>query len=130
VPADRPHGDPCPFFFVEPSSWNNTAAEAEGTGSAGGRMTRIDRADDDWACAASVPSTTEAHLLAGRLEAGGIPALVAGANFAGLYPCLTDELGGVRVLVPEPYRALAQRMIEAYARGDYALDDNADVGID
>ena len=40
---------------------------------------------------------------------------------------LAPALGGVRILVPASYLQQAQSVIEAYGRGDFELDEHADV---
>lgn len=71
---------------------------------------------------------TEAYLLQGCLVAGGVPAVVADANHVQADLLIAPALGGVRILAPESFLAEAARIIAAYERGDYALDDDADVG--
>jgi hypothetical protein len=68
----------------------------------------------------------DAHLVHGRLVAGGVPAVVADTNQADLM--IGPAQGGVRILAPEPYQALAREILGAYERGDFQLDDDADVG--
>jgi Putative prokaryotic signal transducing protein len=70
---------------------------------------------------------TEAEMLRGRLEAEGVPAIVADAYTARAIP-LYLAIGGVRVMVPEAYLERAREILKADARGDYALDDRTDVG--
>ena len=41
---------------------------------------------------------------------------------------LAPALGGVRILVPGDHLAQALAVLEAYARGEFALGDDADVG--
>jgi hypothetical protein len=62
----------------------------------------------------------EAYLLQSRLEAEGIPALVADALAFHNVPLGS---GGVRVLVPESFLARATEIRNEIARGDTALDD-------
>ncbi|MBV8746903.1 MAG: DUF2007 domain-containing protein [Xanthobacteraceae bacterium] len=69
----------------------------------------------------------EAEMLRGRLEAEGVPAMVAD-TLAYQTNVLKLALGGVRVMVPEAYLAQAREIVRADARGDYALDDGTDVG--
>lgn len=71
---------------------------------------------------------TDAFLLCGMLEAGGVPAVVADANHVQADLLIAPALGGVRILAPESYLAQAAGVIAAYERGEYALDDDADVG--
>lgn len=70
----------------------------------------------------------DAHLACGCLVAAGIPAVVADANHAQADQLIAPAMGGVRVLVPESYLQQAGEVLEALARGDFALGDDADVG--
>lgn len=71
---------------------------------------------------------TDAWLLRGVLVAGGVPAVVADANHVQADLLIAPALGGVRVLAPHSYLAQAAGLIAAWERGDFALDDDADVG--
>lgn len=71
---------------------------------------------------------TDAFMAQGCLVAAGIPAVVADANHAQAYQLIIPALGGVRVQVPEAYLQQAHEALQALARGDFALDEDADVG--
>ena len=71
---------------------------------------------------------TEAFLAQGCLVAGGVPAVLADANHVQADQLIASAIGGVRVLVPEAYVQQSKAMLEALERGDYALDDDFDVG--
>lgn len=71
---------------------------------------------------------TDAWLLRGVLEAGGVPAVVADANHVQADLLIAPALGGVRILAPREYLAQSAEIIAAYERGEYALGDDADVG--
>jgi hypothetical protein len=71
---------------------------------------------------------TDAYLLQGCLVAGGVPAVVADANHVQADLLIAPALGGVRILAPASYLVQAEEIIAAYERGEYALDDDADVG--
>jgi hypothetical protein len=71
---------------------------------------------------------TDAYLLAGVLAAGGVPAVVADANHVQADLLIAPALGGVRILAPREHLAQAAAIIAAFERGEYALDDDADVG--
>jgi hypothetical protein len=71
---------------------------------------------------------TDAYLLQGCLVAGGVPAVVADAHHVQADLLIAPALGGVRILAPQAYLQQAQQILAAYERGDYALDDDADVG--
>lgn len=88
----------------------------------------IDPADDPLTSIASFITPTEAYVLQGRLEAEGIRAVVADAETVQMNSLLSPALGGVRVLVPRSAVSRAHEIKAAIARGDYALDEDADVG--
>ena len=71
---------------------------------------------------------TDAHLAQGCLVANGIPAVVADVNHAQAYQLIIPAMGGVRVQVPKAYLEQAHETLRALARGDFALDENTDVG--
>ncbi|QYF91663.1 DUF2007 domain-containing protein [Massilia sp. PAMC28688] len=71
---------------------------------------------------------TDAHLARGFLVASGIPAVVADANHAQAYELIAPAMGGVRVLAPEEYIEEARRLLASREQGDFALDDDQDVG--
>ena len=70
----------------------------------------------------------EASLMQGCLEASGIPAVLADAHLMQTDLLLAPALGGVRILVPATYVQQAQATIEAFQRGEFALDEDSDVG--
>ena len=69
----------------------------------------------------------EASLVQGCLAASGIPAVLADAHLVQTDLLLAPALGGVRILVPEDHLVQAQAVLEAYRRGEFALDEDADV---
>jgi hypothetical protein len=70
----------------------------------------------------------EASLVQGCLVASGIPAVLADAHLVQTDLLLAPALGGVRILAPEAYLQQAQAVLEAFQRGEFALDEDADVG--
>lgn len=70
----------------------------------------------------------EAHTACGCLVAAGVPAVVADNNHIQANQLMAPAMGGVRVLVPESFIGQSQEVLEALARGDFALGDDADVG--
>ena len=70
----------------------------------------------------------EASLMQGCMEASGIPAVLADAHLMQADLLLAPALGGVRILVPAAYVQEAQAVIEAFKRGEFALDEDSDVG--
>jgi hypothetical protein len=71
---------------------------------------------------------TDAFVAQGCLRAAGVPAVVADNHHVQAYELLSPALGGVRILVPESYIAQSKEVLAALERGDFALDDDADVG--
>lgn len=84
--------------------------------------------EGDFVLVARFATPIEAHVLQSRLVAEGVPAIVADAHMVGANPFLSIAVGGVRVLVPESHLDRADEIVKAVQRGDYALDDQADVG--
>jgi hypothetical protein len=71
---------------------------------------------------------TEAHMLASCLRAAGIPAHASDTSLVQAQPLWFNALGGARVRVPEALFSQAQGVVAALERGDFALDDDFDVG--
>jgi len=69
----------------------------------------------------------EASLMQGCLEASGIPAVLADTHLMQTDLLLAPALGGVRILVPAPYLQQAQEVIGAFGRGEFELDEDAEV---
>jgi hypothetical protein len=70
----------------------------------------------------------DAYLLQSRLDAEGVPAIVADALTYQNMAFGAAVVGGVRVLVPESYLARAAEIKKQIDRGVFALDDKSDVG--
>ena len=85
-----------------------------------------DPADGDWHTLVRFFSPTEAYLLRGVLQAGGVPAMVADAHLVQAHSLLASAIP-VRVMVPERLLAQAEAVVEAYQRGDFALPDDDDL---
>ena len=66
-----------------------------------------------------------AYLLQSRLDAEGVPAIIADA-FAYQNMPFGAGVGGIRVLVPESYCERAAEIKNDIDRGDYKLDDKAE----
>ena len=64
----------------------------------------------------------EANVLRARLEAEEIPAFVADEHLVGANWLLSNALGGVKVQVPRDCIPDAKAIIEAVAKGEYALE--------
>ncbi|MBT0959586.1 putative signal transducing protein [Denitromonas iodatirespirans] len=86
------------------------------------------RDDGDWLMAARCLDATEAHLLRACLEAAGVEAIVADAHLVQTHSLIAVAVGGARVLVPADQLERAKAVLVAFHRGDFALDDDADVG--
>jgi len=69
----------------------------------------------------------DATLVQGCLVASGIPAVLADAHLMQTDLLLAPALGGVRILVPEDYLQQGRAVLEAYQRGEFSLDEDADV---
>jgi hypothetical protein len=69
---------------------------------------------------------TEAHLLSACLEAAGIPSEVGDANLVQTHGLLAGAVGGAKLRVRQAFVAEARDVIEAYKRGEFALDDDFD----
>ena len=81
--------------------------------------------DGDWQTLVTFFSPTEAYLLRGCLQAGGVPAMVADAHLVQTHSLLASAIP-VRVMVPASLVAQAERVVAAYQRGDFALPDDDD----
>ncbi|MDB5908005.1 MAG: hypothetical protein JWP34_2119 [Massilia sp.] len=95
---------------------------------AGARMEAEELPGRDLFVVAKCMVPTHAYLLQGCLVAAGVPAVVADANHVQADLLIAPALGGVRILAPASYLVEAQAILAAYERGDYQLDDDADVG--
>jgi hypothetical protein len=69
----------------------------------------------------------EASLVQGCLVASGIPAVLADAHLVQTDLLLAPALGGVRILVPQEHLQQAKAVLDAFQRGEFALDEDADV---
>ena len=70
----------------------------------------------------------EANLVQGCLAASGVPAVLPDAHLVQTDMLLAPALGGVRILVPHDHLQQAQAVLDAFARGEFALGEDADVG--
>jgi hypothetical protein len=82
----------------------------------------------DWVTVAKYLSYTEVHILRSCLEAAGVPAEVADAQLVQTDALLTPAMRGASVRVPANYAGVARKVIAAYRRGDFRLDDDFDPG--
>lgn len=68
------------------------------------------------------------HILRARLEAEGIPAILADANMAQSYSTVSVAVGGVRVQVPADLVENARQIIADINSGALMLTEDDDVG--
>ena len=78
---------------------------------------------------AARPLPTDAAMVQGVLVAAGVPAVVSDANLVQAYAGAVTGLGGVRIMVTARYLQPAIDVLAAYDRGEFALDESADVGV-
>lgn len=64
----------------------------------------------------------EAHVVKGRLESEGIPAIIRGEALATIYGLTAGNLAAAKVLVPAP---LAEKALEVLSVNDTSLDDTS-----
>ena len=80
--------------------------------------------EGDFVTVAQYLDPTDAHIMRSCLEAAGVPAIVADANMVQMHSLLSIAVGGVRIRVPENCVTEAKEVIEAFNRGDFALQDD------
>ena len=80
---------------------------------------------EDLVLVARFNDPVSAYLLQNRLDAEGVPAIIADA-FAYQNMPFGAGVGGIRVLVPESYCERATEIKSDIDRGDYKLDDKAE----
>ena len=77
---------------------------------------------------AARPLPTDAAMVQGCLVAAGVPAVLSDAHMVQAYAGAVTGLGGVRIMVTQPYLQQAVDVLAAYNRGEFALDEFTDVG--
>jgi Zn-dependent alcohol dehydrogenase len=77
---------------------------------------------------ATRPLPTDAAMVQGCLVASGVPAMLSDANMVQAYAGAVTGFGGVRIMVAARYLQQAIDVLAAYDRGEFALDESADVG--
>jgi hypothetical protein len=70
----------------------------------------------------------EAYILCSCLQAAGIPARVGDVHIVQTDPLLSIAVGGACIRVPEARVGAARQVMEAYRRGELALDAGFDAG--
>jgi len=73
---------------------------------------------------------TEAHLLCSRLQAAGVQADAGDTNIVQANALLSIAVGGASVRVPSHQLAEAREVMAALRRGDFALGDDFDPGVE
>lgn len=68
-------------------------------------------------------NSLEAEMLRGCLVAEGIPATLGDAQTIQTDTLLTVALGGIRVMVPASFADAARLTVDAFERGDLAIDE-------
>jgi len=68
-------------------------------------------------------NSLEAEMLRGCLAAEGIPATLGDAQTIQTDTLLTVALGGIRVMVPALFADAARLTVQAFERGDLAIDE-------
>ncbi|MET0541637.1 MAG: hypothetical protein ABWZ88_07770 [Variovorax sp.] len=87
------------------------------------------RADDyegDLVTIARDLTPTDAHMLCACLHAAGVPATVADANLVQANALWSVAVGGAKLRVPDVHVREAQQVLDAFERGEFALDDDFD----
>ncbi len=79
------------------------------------------RGHGDLVTIASYPDAIKAHLARGRLEAEGIPAVVADEYYISANWMMSNAIGGVKVQVPERFVASAAQVLRELDAGDFEL---------
>jgi len=72
----------------------------------------------------------DAHILKGRLEAEGIPVLLADSNLVQTHNLIAVAVGGIRVQVPASRVSEAREILAAIRSGDFAVGEDFDPGSD
>lgn len=70
----------------------------------------------------------DAFILCGCLRAAGLHATVMDDQHVQAALLLAPAIGGARVMVPEAELEQALEVLDAFERGELALDDDEDVG--
>jgi hypothetical protein len=74
---------------------------------------------------ASYPDAIKAHLARGRLEAEGIPAVVADEHYVSANWMMSNALGGVKVQVSERMVERAVQVLRELDAGEFALAEES-----
>jgi len=77
----------------------------------------------DWQTLTTFANPIEARLLQGRLQACGVPTMVADDQMAQTFSLLAQAVPA-RVMVPQRRLAEAEAIRQAWLRGDFALRED------
>jgi Putative prokaryotic signal transducing protein len=77
----------------------------------------------DWVRADSFTDILHANIVRGRLEAEGVPAMIANEHTITADWTYSLALGGVRIMVPPQYLTEARDIIRQIDRGEFADED-------
>ncbi|MBN1380664.1 MAG: DUF2007 domain-containing protein [Deltaproteobacteria bacterium] len=81
--------------------------------------------DEQWECIFKTNGITNAHIVAGRLEAEGIPTQLKYDVAGTIYAVTIDGLGEVKILVPAVYRKSAEAVLSrSYEEKDLEWEKN------
>jgi hypothetical protein len=80
--------------------------------------------EGDFETVAQLLNPIDAHLIAGCLEASGIPTVIADNHLVQMHSLLTIAVGGVRIRVAAARADEARSIIAAFHRGELALPDD------
>ncbi len=72
---------------------------------------------------------TDAHLLTNCLRVAGIEAEAGDTTIVQMHSLMSLALGGAKVRVPQSQVPQARRVLQAFRRGELALDDDFDVDV-
>jgi len=70
---------------------------------------------------------TEAYMLCSCLQAAGVPAEAGDTHLVQAHSLLAGAVGGACLRVPEQFVTEALEVIQAFKRGEFALDEDFDV---
>ena len=101
--------------------------EDDSSGQGGPAELDVSAYQGDWTLVARYLSPTEAHMLCAYLNAGGVPARADDVELMQAHSLLAGAVGGASVRVPQNFVAEAAAVMEAYAQGAFAIDENFDV---
>lgn len=93
------------------------------TAAASGTASEVEPPPGDLVVVTRVFNVLEAEALRGCLEAQGIPATLGDVQTIQTDTLLATAMGGIRVMVPEPFARDARATLAAFERGEFAIDE-------